>query len=234
MKQRSRSEWIALIEDTAYGRVSWNSIADCSPWDSFYRDYRATSVQCRQEINDAFLVLLESMDPRVMTEAIRHTYYVPATVAVMRLLRLLEERSAFLLAHRSWDSDRSLLASVLNALAAGAESCGSDFSGPRVGMPLKERVRDTILHWVPKAGGLQGGSMGTFFGELGPEAADALAAVLPAELENARLIVDVGYELHRSPEQWARAIDLAARWPQVWRDALELGGANHAARTAGQ
>lgn len=221
MKSQSRSEWIALIEDTAHDRVSWNSKADCSPWDSFYSDYRAAAVTIRQEIDDAFLECLDSPDPRVVEEALVHPF-MSTPVAATRLLRLLEERSEFLLAHAYGGSDRNLLARTLNSLAA----CGET---RRLETHLCEQVREAILRWVPTAGPL-GAGIGTFFGNLGPEDADALAAVLPAQLDHSRLMKDVGYELHRSPERWARAIELSAQWPAPLRDALLLGGADHAER----
>lgn len=221
MKSRSQPEWIALIEDTAHGRVSWNSKADCSPWDSFYSDYRAAAVDIRQEIDDAFLACLDSPDPRVVQEALVHPF-MSAPVAATRLLRLLDERSEFLLAHDDPGSDQNLLARSLNALAA----CGET---GRMDSPLRDQVRDAILQWAPTAGPL-GGGIGTFFGDLGPEAADALAAVLPPGLDHSRLLKDVGYELHRSPERWARALELSAQWPTPLRDALQQGGAAHAER----
>ncbi|MBP6716516.1 MAG: hypothetical protein KA205_06620, partial [Acidobacteria bacterium] len=184
MKSRTRPEWVALIEDTAHGRVSWNSQADCSPWDSFYSDYRAASVEIRQEIDDAFLECLDSADPRVVEEALIHPF-MSAPVAATTLLRLLDERSAFLLAHAYLRSDQNLLARTLNSLA----SCGET---RRLDSPLLEQVREAILHWVPTAGPLRAG-IGTFFGDLGPEAADRLAAALPAELDHTQVMKDVGY-----------------------------------------
>jgi len=221
MTGRSHSEWITLIEDTAHGRVAWNNKADCSPWDGFYRDYRAASLSCRQEIDAAFSDCLDSVDPRLMNEAIIHPF-LSAQVAVPRLMRLLAERREFLLAHRYWDTDMSLLARALNALASRA-------GAPDLDESLREQVRDTILHWVPSAGPL-GASLGTFFGDLGPEAADALVAVLPAGQDHTRLMMEAGYALHRSPERWRRVMELAARWPPVLLEALQRGGADHAAR----
>ena len=155
-----------------------------------------------------------------MDEAILHAHHLPGLVAATRLLQLLEQRNAFLLAHQYRDSDQSLLACVLNTLASCAVSCSIDF---------QLQVRDSILHWVPKAGRLSS-VVGTFFGDLGPEAVDALAAVLPTEIDSTPPLMDAGYELHRSPERWKRIMELADQWPPALREALQRGGANHAAR----
>lgn len=143
MKSRSRSEWITLIEDTAHDRVPWNSKADNSPWDSFYGDYGAAAVEIRQEIDDAFMECLDSPDPRVMEEALRHPF-MSAPIAATRLLRLLHERNEFLLAHTYGGSDQTLLTRALKSLVACAES-------GRLDPPLRDQVRDAILRWAPPA-----------------------------------------------------------------------------------
>ena len=82
-----------------------------------------------------------------------------------------------------------------------------------------------------------GAESGTFesrcwyvFGDLGSEAADALVAVLPTEIDNTPALMDVGYALHRSPERWKHVMELAEQWPPTLREALKRGGATHAAR----
>lgn len=74
MKNRSREEWISLIKDTAHDRVPWNSKADNSPWDGFYRDYRDASAECRQQIDLAFLDCMDCDDARLLDEVIAHAY----------------------------------------------------------------------------------------------------------------------------------------------------------------
>jgi hypothetical protein len=220
MKMLSTAEWITLIADTAHDRVAWNSKADCSPWDSFYSEYRDATVEQRHEVDQAFLESLDSEDPRVVDVAVTHAHCPPAPVAVTRLLRLLLERSTYLLAHTRTGSEQSLLCAVLDVLASRAESAGID---------AQLQVRHTILQWAPVAGPFQSG-VGTFFGGLGPEAVDALVAVLPNNVDNARMLADAGYELHRSPERWSHALAIADKWSQRHREALQRGGADHAAR----
>jgi hypothetical protein len=220
MKQKSQSEWIAFIEDTANGRAAWNSHADASPWDGFYRDYRGASAQCRQVIDDAFLDCLGSSDSRVVEEAILHAHYLPAQVAVTRLLLLMADRSTFLLSHPYRESEKSLLACVLNTLASRADS-------PNAGQHLQCLVKDAILRWVPIVGPLSP-SIGTFFGDVGPEATDELVAVLPDAADNVSLLTAAGYELHRSAERWKRVLELASQWQPAYRSALQRGGENHA------
>lgn len=220
MDSLSTAQWVSRIEDTAHDRLPWNSKADCSPWDGFYRDYVDAAAECRQTIDQAFLTCLDSDDLRVLDAAVSHMHSLPPTEAVAQLQRLLTRRNTFLLAQADSGSQPKVLARVLNVMAACA--CAA-------GVASHPGVRDAILAWAPRAGPLQSG-VGTFFGGLGPQAVDALVSVLPDGVDNSRMLVDAGYELHRNPDVWQQAIKVAETWPVVMGAAMLRGGAEHAAR----
>ncbi len=175
-----RDAWTRRIEDTTHDRVAWNSIADASPWDGFYREYRWARPDQRALADEAFVACRGSDDPCVVAVLILHTALLPAARAVALLLEMLDQRADFLQAHRGNVSERSLLALALCQLAERA-ICDLPDAVPR--------ARDLILARVAQAGPTST-VIGRFFRQLGPEAVQSLAAVLGDRPEHQALLAE--------------------------------------------
>lgn len=214
----TRADVVAWIEAAARGdgRVE---PGDVSPWDAFYRAYRSCGQRARHRVDEAFRVCAASPDVDVRSAVVQHWIVAPPAEGIPALAQLLADHAELYADQRGSGASRTLRGEILDAITARAEG------------KLAALARDVVLRHAVGAGVLSG-RIGTLFGELGPDAVEALArAAAPDALEAA--IFEAGYELHRKPARWVRGQELARGWPPPLEAALERGAASHRARFGG-